>query len=105
MPEKPIKRGTIDRPPDNFTVTTDTDPAPSPLPQPEAYLPCTCGAILGYIAHVGKARVLFAYAYAPCGPRDAMEARRINARIYNGDVFCPHCSRWFTFAPGTRIVE
>jgi hypothetical protein len=71
------------------TVQQETNPTP------EGYVNCkTCGSILGYKAHVGKALFMFVYAYPAPRCRDDLAGRRVNARILEGDVYCHHCDTW-----------
>ncbi len=74
-----------------------------PPVMPEKYMNCKCcSSILGYWARVVPNAVpnanavpyLFTFAYPPIGVCKDLAAKRINARILDGDVFCPRCGTW-----------
>ena len=61
----------------------------------EGFMTCACcGAILGYKVRLDRALWLYVYAYAPRAVAPGLPKRRVNARILEGDVHCPHCGTW-----------
>jgi len=69
-------------------------------PQPEKYVHCpTCGAVIGYQAHIGLVLYLFVFAYPIRGVRHDMADRRLSSRLLDGDYLCGICCTWSPWLP------
>jgi hypothetical protein len=77
---------------DNATIIATLIQLEQETPKPEGYICCsTCGAILGYKAHVNGVLYLYLYSYPPHGICNNLSTRHVNARMLNGDAICQHC--------------